>query len=147
MVFYISSNMDAKNTRFDAVVIAAVGIVLGTTYLLRAMLALLSTGGEGPLLLANSVAVTIVAGVLLSLAAGLLVTGQSYGRYLGAVAFGAVAVFGRPSMTTPHLLEVAQAGLALIAAAYLVLLNPVPERERSSIDESTSAAKVGSTIR
>lgn len=139
--------MGSQNTRFDAVVIAAVALVLGVAYLLGAMLALLSNGGDGFLLLMGSVPVTTTIGVFLTLTGGLLGTGHRYGRFLGTMSFGAVVVFGRPSLAAPEALEVVQASISLVLALYLTVRNPVPKTERSNIDESTSATKVGSTLR
>lgn len=132
---------------FEAVVIAAVGVVFGVAHLLGAMLALLSEGGNGVLLLADSAAITTTIGVLLLLMAGLFGTGHRHGRYVGIVAFGAVAIFGRPVLSALEPFPVAEAGLALLLALYLVFRNPVPLPERTNVDESTSATKVGSTIR
>lgn len=139
--------MGSETTTFDAMVIAAVGGVLGVAYLLGAMIGLLSNGGDGVLLLANSVPVTTGAGVLLALTAGFLATGHRYSRYVGILVFGAVVAFVRPSFASPEPLSVAQAGLALVVTLYLVLRNPVPASDRSNVDESTSATRIGSTIR
>lgn len=139
--------MGSESTQFEAVVIGAVGVVLGVAYLFGAMLALLSTGGVGVLILSGSVPVTASVGVLLMLVAGLIGTGHGYGRYLGMLSFGAVVVFGRPSFASPEPLAVTQVAVASLMALYLVFRNPVPKTERSNVDESTSASKVGSTIR
>lgn len=139
--------MGSKRMSFDAGVVTAVGVVLGVAYLLGAMFALLSGGGNSVLLLANSVPVTTTTGVFLLLMAGLLGTGHRNGRYVGILAFGAVVAFGRPTMAAPEPFAVLQAGLGVAFAVYLLLRNPVPARDRSNVDESTSATKVGSTIR
>lgn len=139
--------MGSENVSFEAAAVAAVGAVLGIAHLLGAMLALLGEGGNGVLLLAGSVAVTTAVAVVLMLTAGFLGTGHRSGRYVGLVAFVAVAVAGRPSLSAPEALPAAHAGLALLVALYLLLRNPVPAPERSNVDESTSATKVGSTIR
>lgn len=139
--------MGSENVAFDAVVIAAVGVVLGVAYLLGAMLALLGNGGESVLLLTASVPVTATVSVLLLLTGGFLGTGHRYGRWIGMMAFGAVVVFGRPTLSSPDSFAIAQGALALLLVLYLVVRNPVPRTERSSIDESTSATRVGSTIR
>lgn len=139
--------MGSENVSFEAVAIAAVGVVLGVAHLLGAMLALLGEGANGVLLLAGSVPVTTTVSVLLLLMAGFFGTGSRYGRFVGIVAFGAVAVLGRPSLSAPEPFPVAQSGLALVIVLYLVFRNPVPAPERSNVDESTSATKVGSTIR
>lgn len=139
--------MGSESTTFDAVIIAGIGGMFGVTYLFGAMLALLSNSGEGMLLLAGSVTVTATVGLLLTLTAGLLGTGHGYGRYVGILSFGAVVLFGRPSLSSPEAFPVAQAGIALLVTVFLVFRNPVPTTDRSNIDESTSASRVGSTIR
>ncbi|SFS07548.1 hypothetical protein SAMN05216559_3242 [Halomicrobium zhouii] len=139
--------MGSENVSFEAAVIAAVGVVLGVAHLFGAMLALLSQGVNSVLLLANSVPVTTTTAIALMLTAGFLGTGSRQGRYVGMVAFGAVAVFGRPSLVAPEPFPVAHAGLALLVVLYLALRNPITEPERSNVDESTSATRLGSTIR
>jgi len=139
--------MGSENVSFEAAVIAAVGVVLGVAHLLGAMLALLSQGVNGTLLLADSVAVTTTVAIGLLLTAGFLGTGHRQGRYVGILAFGAVAVLGRPSLVAPEAFPVAHAALALVVTLSLALRNPVPASERSNVDESTSAAKIGSTLR
>jgi len=93
------------------------------------------------------VAVTTTTAIALMLVAGFLGTGSRQGRYVGVLAFGAVAVFGRPSLVSPEPFPVAHAGLAVLIVLYLALRNPISEPERSNVDESTSASKLGSTIR
>lgn len=139
--------MGSTNVSFEAAVVAAVGVTLGIAHLVGAMLAMLSDGGTSVLLLGESIPGTTVVGTLLLLVAGFLGTGHRYGRYLGVVAFGGAAVLGRPSLAAPEAFPVAQSGLALAVALYLTVRDPVPVAERSNVDESTSASKVGSTIR
>lgn len=139
--------MGSENASFEAVVLAAVGLVFGVAYFLGAMLALVANGTNGVLLLADSVPVTAAVGLLLSLYAGLVGSGYRTGRYVGIVAFLAVAVLGRPSLAPPEPFPVVQTGFALLVALFMIARNPVPERDRSNVDESTSATKVGSTIR
>lgn len=139
--------MGSENLQFDALVIASVGGVLGVAYLLGAMLSLLSSGGTNVLLLAGSVPFTAAVGVLLSLSAGLLSTGHRFGRYLGILTFGAIGAVTFPSLSSPGPFVAGQAGLSFLLALYMVVRNPVPKTEKSKIDESTSATRVGSTIR
>lgn len=139
--------MGSENVSFEAVGIATVGVVVGIAYLLGAMLSLLSDGGSNVLVLADSVAVTTTAGVLSLLTAGFLGTGHRYGRYLGVLTYASVAIAAAPSLASPTAPATAQAALASLVTLYLTVRNPVPVRERSNIDESTSASKLGSTIR
>ena len=139
--------MGSENTSLEAVVVAAVGLVVGVAYFFGAMLALLSNGGNGTLLLAGSVPVTTVVGTILMVAAGLVGTGYRSGRYVALLAFCAVAAFGRPSLASPEPIPVIQTAFALVAVLYLLARNPVPQGDRSNVDESTSATRVGSTIR
>lgn len=139
--------MGSESTTFDAIIIAGIGGTFGVTYLFGTMLALFSNSGQGVLLLADSVAVTTTIGILLTLTAGLLGTGYGYGRHVGMLSFGAVVIFGRPSLAAPEAFPVVQAGIALLITVFLVFRNPVPTTDRSNVDESTSASRVGSTIR
>lgn len=139
--------MGSQEASFEAVVIAAVGVLMGIAYLLGAMLWMMADGGNSVLVLANSVPVSTVIGILLLLTAGFLGSGHRQGRYVGMIAYGAVAIFGRPTLGSPEPFLVVQAGFSLLIVLYLVFRNPVPRSERSSVDESDSASKVGSTIR
>jgi hypothetical protein len=133
--------------RFDAVLFAGVASVLGTVYLLGAMLEMLSEGNATTLLLADSVPAATVFGTLLLLTAGALATDQRWARYLGILAFAGIALFGFPSLSSPSLLPAVQTAIGGLLTLYLVFRNPVHTPERSQVDESTSASKVGSTIR
>lgn len=139
--------MGSGRVRFDGAVVATGGAVLGVAYLLGAMLALLADGGGAGLLLGGSTPITAGAGVALTVAAGLLATGHRRGRVVGMVAFGAVALFGRPSLASPDPVLVVQSAVAASFVLYLLVRNPVPTSDRSNVDESTSATRVGSTLR
>lgn len=139
--------MLSETTPFDAGAIAAVGSILGVAYLFGAMLAVLSNGEAQFMLLSGSVPVTGTVGVMLSLMSGLLATGHRFGRIIGTTAFGAVLVFGFPNPASPDPIETAVAVVALVLTGYMILRNPVPKPQKSKIDESTSASRVGSTLR
>lgn len=139
--------MGSGSSGFGAVVVATAGMILGVGYLLGAMLTLLSNGGNGVLLLANSVPVTSVTALLLLLTGGYLGTGHRSGRFFGVVAFGAVAIFGRPSLSSPDAFTVVLASFSLLVALYLLFRNPFSVTERSEVDESESATRLGSTLR
>jgi len=133
---------------FDAYVLSGVAAVLGTGFVVGAMLALLG-GSETTtaMVLADSVPVGTVVGVLLLLTTGAFVSGQRWARYLGFLAFVAVVLFGFPSPSSPSVIPVVHTSLSVLAAVSLLFRNPISKAERSQVDESTSASKVGSTIR
>lgn len=139
--------MASENTSFDAGFIAAVASILGVVYLFGAMLGFVSNGEAQFMLLANSPSVTTIVGVLLSLAAGLLATGHGIGRILGTTSFGAIVIFGGPLFGTPDPIQMAVLVVAAVLTGYMILKNPVSKPERSSVDESKSATRVGSTLR
>lgn len=132
---------------FDALVLAGVAAVLGTVFLVGAMIGLLSGGDSTTLVLGDAVAASTVVGVLLLLTAGALGTDQRWARYLGILSFLVVVPLGFPSTTDPAVLPVVHTTVAGLATLYLLWRNPVTTGERSAVDESTSATKVGSTIR
>lgn len=139
--------MGSETTSFDAGMIAAVGSILGVAYLFGAMLSGISNGESEFMLLAGSVPVTAIVGVMLSLMAGLLATGHRLGRLIGTTAFGAILVFGFPNLASPDPIQVSVSVVALLLTLYMIFRNPVPKPERSNVDESTSASRVGSTLR
>ena len=132
---------------FDALVLAGVAAVLGTVFLVGAMIGLLSGGDSITLVLADSVVASTVVGVLLLLTGGALGTDQRWARYLGIISFLIVVPLGFPSVSDPAVMPVVHTTVAVLATLYLLWRNPVKTGERSSVDESTSATKVGSTIR
>jgi len=132
---------------FDALVLAGVAAVLGTVFLVGAMIGLLSGGDSITLVLADSVVASTVVGVLLLLTGGALGTDQRWARYLGIISFLIVVPLGFPSVSDPAVMPVVHTTVAVLATLYLLWRNPVATGERSSVDESTSATKVGSTIR
>jgi hypothetical protein len=139
--------MGTETVRFGGIVVAAFGIIAGTAYFMQATLAWLGTETTQYLLLGGSPVVSMSIGVMLLLTAGFLIMGSGAGRALGIIAFGAVAVFGRPSMASPEPLLIAQAGLAVTVAFGLVFISPLKQKPTHKVDESGSATKMGSTLR
>lgn len=132
---------------FDALVLAGVAAVLGTGFVVGGMLAMLSGGETMSLVLANSIPVSTVVGILLLLTAGAFGTEQRWARYLGILSFLAVVPFGIPVLTAPSVIPVAESMMSGLSVLYLLYRNPIPRPDRTSVDESTSATKAGSTIR
>ena len=140
--------MGETTKAFDAVILSGIGSVLGAGFVLSAMLALLSSSDSTTaMVLAGSVPVGTVVSVLLLLTAGALWTEQRWARYVGILSFGAVVLFGVPLFTPLGPLSLFYTVVSAIAAVYLLFRNPVSRSDRSQVDESTSATKVGSTIR
>lgn len=139
--------MGETEQSFEALVLAGVAAVLGTGFVVGAMLALLSDGETTTLVLADSISVGTTVGVLLLLTAGALGTSQRWARFLGILSFGAVLVFGFPAVMELTVVPVAQTTIGGLATVSLLVRNPVRRTTRSEVDESESATKVGSTIR
>lgn len=140
--------MGETTDAFDATILAGYGLVLGAGFILSAMLTLLSgDGSTTAMVLAESVPVGTVVGVLLLLTAGALGSEQRWARYVGILSFGGVVVFGIPPFTPLSVASAIYVALSAISVVYLLFRNPVSRSERSQVDESESATKVGSTIR
>jgi hypothetical protein len=139
--------MGTEEARFGGLVVAAFAVIAGTAYFMQATLAWLDSGASATYLLGGSPVVSMSIGVLLLLTAGFLIVGSAFGRYLGVLSFGAIAVFGRPSLVNPEPAILIQAGLAFAIAFALVFINPVKNEAAHKVDESGSATKMGSTIR
>ncbi|WP_226010155.1 hypothetical protein [Halomicrobium salinisoli] len=139
--------MGMDDTGFDAVVMAALAGVLGGTYVVGASVAMMADSTESALLLGGSVGVTTVVGVLLLTTAGTLLAGQRWARYLAVLAFVPVVAFGYPRPGAVEAIPVFQTVVAVLSVLYLTFRNPVRGGDRSNVDDSESAAKVGSTIR
>ena len=138
--------MGLEDSEFDSVLIAALAGVIGGAYLVGAMVALMANSTESALLLGESIGVATAVGVLLLLTAGALAASQRWARFLGVLSFGPVIVFGHPTGALEPI-PVFQTVVAAVSAVYLTLRNPVKRRDRSNVDDSDSASKVGSTMR
>ncbi|MFB6073852.1 MAG: hypothetical protein ABEJ89_02430 [Haloarculaceae archaeon] len=148
--------MGGSDTRFDALLLAAVASISGAKYLVGAMLELLSETGSTGMTLIGSVPVTVVVGMALVLSAGALAVGQRWARTIAFVSFVAVVAFGAVTLFDGSLSAAAaladpvlagEIGISAASAVYLLFYNPVPTGERSEVDESTSATRIGSTLR
>lgn len=139
--------MGEEETSFGAIVAAGVTMLIGTKLLVSAMIELLSVNGSNAQLLLESTPATAIMGIFLLLATGSLVSRLWWSRSLAIVALAITAVLGRPAMGDPDPVALAQTALAIVTVLSLLVTNPVRRAERSEIDESTSASKVGSTIR
>jgi hypothetical protein len=139
--------MGEEEASFGALVAAGVTMLIGTKLLVGAMIELLSVSGGTAQLLLESVPATAILGIALLLATGSLVARLWWSRSLALVTLAAVAILGRPAMGDPDPVALGQTALALVTVVSLLITDPVKKTERSQIDESTSASKVGSTIR
>lgn len=139
--------MGEEETSFGAIVAAGVTMLIGTKLLVGAMIELLSVSGGNAQLLLGSVAATAIVAIVLLLATGSLVSRLWWSRSLAIVALAITAILGRPAMGDPDPVALGQTALAIVTVLSLLVSNPVRKEERSEIDESTSASKLGSTIR
>lgn len=141
--------MGEEDTTFGAIVVAGVSMLLGTKLLVGAMIALLSIDQGSIQLLVESVPATAIVGTFLLITTGAMVASLWWSRSLAIVVLAVVAVLGRPAMGDPvaEPIALAQTAFAAVTVLYLLVQNPVPKQDRSDIDESTSASRLGSTIR
>lgn len=139
--------MGVDDTTFGAIVVAGMTMLLGTKLLVGGMIDMLSLSNGSVGLLVGSVAVTVVVGLGLILATGGLITTLFWSRPLAILALAVLAVLGRPSLGAPEPVAVGQTAFALVTLLYLLFVNPLKRPERSNVDESESASRVGSTIR
>lgn len=139
--------MGEEETSFGAIVVAGVAMLIGTKVLVASMITLLSVSGGTAELLLDSVFVTAIVGIILLLTTGALVARLGWSRPLAIVTLAVVAVLGRPTMGELDPIAVGQTTIAILTILYLLVNNPVSKTTRSEVDESTSATRVGSTIR
>ncbi len=139
--------MGLDDTGFEAVVMAALTGVLGGAYVVGASVAIMADSADSALLLGGSIGVTTVVGVLLLTTAGVLLAGQRWARYLAVLTFVPVVAFGYPRPGAVEAIPVFQTAVAVLSVLYLTFRNPVGGGDRSNVDDSDSAAKVGSTLR
>lgn len=139
--------MGEEETPFGAIVVAGVTMLIGTKLLVGSMIDMLSVSGGSVELLLESIPVTATVGIMLLLCTGAFVARLWWSRSLGIVVLAVVAVLGRPAMGDPDPIALGQTAIAALTVLYLLVSNPVPKKGRSDIDESTSATRLGSTIR
>ena len=139
--------MGEEGKSFGAIVVASVAIIMASKYLVTAMIVQMSaTELDVPLLL-DSTIVTAVGGVALVLVAGGFVSAFTFARGFAILTFAAVAILGRPWVTPVEPMVVGETVIGAIAVLYLLLYDPIHRTSRAEVDESTSATRVGSTIR
>jgi len=139
--------MGEEETPFGAIVAAGVAMLIGTKLLVGSMIQLLSIDGNNVALLLDSVPATTVLGTVLLVTTGALVARLWWSRWLAIATLTVVVILGRPAMSDPEPIAVAQTALAVAVVLYFVVANPVATQDRSDIDESASASRLGSTIR
>lgn len=137
--------MVGDNSTFDALILSALAITLAAKYLVGAVMSILSGPAPSPLLL-KAVSITVVVGFLLALAAGGLVAGHGWSRWVAILGFVGVVALGHPTVSSPEPMLIVESAVTLIAVLYLLARNPVGADERS-VDEETSASRIGSTLR
>jgi lysylphosphatidylglycerol synthetase-like protein (DUF2156 family) len=139
--------MGEEEAAFGALVVAGVTMLIGTKLLVGSMIELISVnGGTGQLLLGSVPGTTTVA-ICLLMVTGSLLSRLWWSRSLALVTLAVVAVLGRPVLADPEPIALGQTVIAVVTITYLLVANPVKKQERSNIDESSSASRVGSTIR
>lgn len=139
--------MGEEGKSFGAIVVASVALIMASKYLVTAMIVQMSaTPLDIPLLL-DSTIVTAVAGVALVVVAGAFVTAVAFARSFAILTFTAVAVLGQFWVAPVEPIVVGETAIAALAVVYLLLYDPIRREERTEVDESTSATRIGSTIR
>lgn len=139
--------MGEEGKSFGAIVVASVALIMASKYLVTAMIVQMSASPLDIPVLLDSTIVTAVAGAALVLVAGGFVAAVTFARPFAIMTFGAVAVMGQPWITPVEPMVVGETVVAAIAVLYLLLYDPIHRPERTEVDESTSATRIGSTIR
>jgi len=139
--------MGEAGKSFGAIVIASVAIILASKYLVTAMIVQMASAPLAIPLLLDSPVVTAVVGIALAGVAGGMVGAFAFARLVAILTFTAVAVLGQPWITPVEPVVIGETVVAAITVLYLLLYNPIHHDERAEVDESTSASRIGSTIR
>jgi microcompartment protein CcmK/EutM len=139
--------MGEEETTFGAIVVAGMTMLIGTKLLVGSMIELLSVSGGTAQLMFDSVGVTAAVAIILLVTTGMLAAQMAWSRPLAIVALAVVAILGRPVLADPDPVALGQTVLAILTILYLLVKNPIRKPGRSDIDDSDSAARIGSTIR
>lgn len=139
--------MGEEGKSFGAIVVASVALIMASKYLVTAMIVQMSATPLDIPLLFGSTIVTAVAGVALVVVAGGFVSAFTFARPFAILTFAAVAILGQPWVTPVEPMVIGETMVAALVVLYLLLYDPIHRPSRTEVDESTSATRVGSTIR
>lgn len=139
--------MGEEGKSFGAIVVASVALIMASKYLVTAMIVQMSATPLDIPMLVDSTIVTGVAGVALAILAGAFVSAFTFARSFAILTFAAVAVLGQPWVAPVEPIVIGETMVAALAVLYLLLYDPITREQRTEVDESTSATRVGSTLR
>ena len=139
--------MGEEGKSFGAIVIASVAMILGSKYLVTAMIVQMSPSQLDIPMLLDSTIVTAVAGTVLVMIAGGFVSAFTFTRAFSILSFAAIAIASKPWVTPVEPIVIGETMVAALAVLYLLLYDPIHKSGRTEVDESTSATRIGSTIR
>lgn len=139
--------MGEEGKSFGAIVVASVAMIMGSKYLVTAMVVAMSARPLDIPLLLDSTLVTTAAGVVLVMLTGAFVSGFGFARSFAIVTFAAVILASKPWVAPVEPLVIGECVVAACTVLYLLLYDPITRTERTEVDESTSATRIGSTIR
>lgn len=139
--------MGEEGKSFGAIVVASIAVILGSKYLVLAMVVQMSPAQLAVPLLLDSTLVTAVVGTVLVLLSGGFVSGIAFTRSVAILTFAAAVVLAKPWVTPVEPLVIGESMVAATTVLYLLLEDPIHRPERTEVDESTSATRIGSTIR
>lgn len=139
--------MGEEGKSFGAIVVASVALIMASKYLVTAMIVGMSARPLDVPLLLDSTVVTAVTGVALVVVAGAFVTTVAFARAFAILTFAIVGVLGQVWVTPVEPIVVGETAVAALAVLFLLLYDPIVREERAEVDESTSATRIGSTIR
>lgn len=146
--------MSDSEVGFEAYLVASTCALAGTKHLIVGMTTMLS--GAAGLAPSSSVPATIAVGLALVSTGGLVAAGSRSGRVVGIVAQAGVLAVSLPTLFGDGIalaglaaapITAAEAGVAVLLFVYLLFRNPLRRPERSEVDSSTSASRIGSTLR
>ena len=139
--------MADTSPKFGALVVASLAGVVGTKYLLGGALALIDETVNSSMLVADSIGLTICCGILLAVVTGGFIDGATWARLATILTFLIVAGLSVPAVLAFDpiiIVETVGMGLSLL---YLLVRNPITRAEETTVDETDSASRVGSTLR
>lgn len=139
--------MGEEGKSFGALVVASVALIMASKYLVTAMVVQLSPGPLDIPLLLDSTIVTAVVGVALVGVAGAFVAAVTFARAVAILTFAAVAILGKVWVGPVEPIVIGETAIAALGVLYLLVHDPIRREERTEVDESTSATRIGSTLR
>lgn len=139
--------MANTSPKFGALVVASLAGVVGSKYLIGGLVALIDDAVVSSATVADNVAFSLAVGLWLCLLAGAFVNAAPWARLVAIPTFVAIGIVSIPALRAVDPVIVTETVGMSVTGLYLLVRNPIERVEATTVDDSESASRVGSTLR